>query len=313
MSDSDSELVAIFESSQIGAYFAAASAGLFAYEYAVTFDREVDLFWKRRITVSSILFLINRYVPFVVNMFYAPWPLYPTTYNILEIFQYLPWAVFSALRAYVLTSRGRFIAGFVFLLALVPVVINYVTLGYATPIVDPLFGCFTIISRISLITSDLLLMGVTWLATYKTSRQIKALNQVTSLSSVLFRDGVLMREWELRRTLISQQILNQNDSPNASYITILTEPITAILISRFLIDLQEANVQSMHQHSLESVSTLDFNGVIGSVTFHLPAPGEDPSDITHSQGTSMSCAPDSDPDVQMSARCSHEDTASNTV
>ena len=36
-------------------------------------------------------------------------------------------AVFSALRAYVLTSRGRLpLAGLVFLLALAPVVINYV-------------------------------------------------------------------------------------------------------------------------------------------------------------------------------------------
>ncbi len=47
----------------------------------------------------------------------------------------------------------------------------------------------TIISRGCIITSDLLLLGITWSATYKTSREIKALNHVTSLSSVLFRDG----------------------------------------------------------------------------------------------------------------------------
>ncbi|TFK94268.1 hypothetical protein K466DRAFT_476918, partial [Polyporus arcularius HHB13444] len=289
--------------------------GLFAYEYAVTFGREVELFWRRRITVSSILFLVNRYVPLVVNMIYAPWPSYPTTYKVkvLEIFQYLPWAAFSALRAYALTSHvlARSLAGVVFLLALAPVVINYVTMGYATPVVDIFFGCsasvslsnttqqncmpnvlalgdmlvltalqlVTIISRGCLITSDLLLMGITWFATYKTSREIKALNQVTSMSSVMFRDGVVyfivlavLNILHLSFSLLS--ILNQNASPNASYITILTEPITAILISRFLIDLQEANIQSMHQISSGSVGTLDFNSVVGSLTFHLASSGE---------------------------------------
>ncbi len=58
------------------------STGLFAYEYVVTFGREVELFWKRRITVSSILFLVNRYLPLVVNIIYAPWPSLPSTYKV---------------------------------------------------------------------------------------------------------------------------------------------------------------------------------------------------------------------------------------
>lgn len=55
--------------------------------------------------------------------------------------------------------------------------------------------------------------------------------------------------------------------------------ITAILISRFLIDLQEANNGKHHQHSLSSVqlgqiATLDFNRVVGSLSSSLAAPGE---------------------------------------
>ena len=49
-----------------------------------------------------------------------------------------------------------------------------------------------------------------------------------------------------------------------------------MLISRFLIDLQEANIQSMHQNSLASVSTLNFNRVVGSASFHLSVPAECP-------------------------------------
>lgn len=39
--------------------------GLLTYEYLITFDREVKLFWKRAITGSSILFIVNRYLPLV--------------------------------------------------------------------------------------------------------------------------------------------------------------------------------------------------------------------------------------------------------
>ena len=72
-----------------------------------------------------------------------------------------PWyAVFSALRAYVLSSKGWPLAALVFLLSLGPVGVNYVrepapipkvlenhrcfsqaTMAYATTMVDPVFGC----------------------------------------------------------------------------------------------------------------------------------------------------------------------------
>ena len=45
------------------------------YEFTITFNKEVELFWKRKITLSSVLFLLNRYLPLIVNMIYAPWPL----------------------------------------------------------------------------------------------------------------------------------------------------------------------------------------------------------------------------------------------
>ncbi len=46
------------------------------YEFMITFSKEVELFWKRNFTLSSVLFLVNRYVSFAVNMMYTPWPSY---------------------------------------------------------------------------------------------------------------------------------------------------------------------------------------------------------------------------------------------
>ncbi len=51
--------------------------------------------------------------------------------------------------------------------------------------------------------------------------------------------------------------------------------LTAILVSRFLMDLQEASNATTHQHSqVSSMSSLNFNRVIGSLGSSLLAPGE---------------------------------------
>ena len=47
----------------------------------------------------------------------------------------------------------------------------------------------TIVSRTCIITSDLLVLAITWMATFKNSREMKLLGQRTSLSNILFRDG----------------------------------------------------------------------------------------------------------------------------
>ncbi|KAI0715120.1 hypothetical protein C8Q76DRAFT_448323 [Earliella scabrosa] len=56
--------------------------------------------------------------------------------------------------------------------------------------------------------------------------------------------------------------------------------VTAILISRFLIDLQRANIDMQHGSETDIISceTLAFNRAIGSLGSHLPAPGESASD-----------------------------------
>ncbi len=58
-------------------------------------------------------------------------------------------------------------------------------------------------------------------------------------------------------------------------ITVSSASLTTILVSRFLMDLQEANSAMTHQHSqISSMSSLNFGRVIGSLGSLLPAPGE---------------------------------------
>ena len=40
-----------------------ALAVLLLYEWIITFDEEVELFWRKKRSVATLLFLLNRYIP----------------------------------------------------------------------------------------------------------------------------------------------------------------------------------------------------------------------------------------------------------
>ena len=44
-------------------------AALCFYEYFITLDREIAIFWKRRITVTSLLFISTRWTMLLVSIF----------------------------------------------------------------------------------------------------------------------------------------------------------------------------------------------------------------------------------------------------
>ena len=45
------------------------SPAFFIYEYLITFDREVNLFWSRPKSVATVLFIANRYAFLLSNAF----------------------------------------------------------------------------------------------------------------------------------------------------------------------------------------------------------------------------------------------------
>ena len=54
------------------------------YEQFITFDQEVDLFWTRKFTGATALFLANRYLILVVNI-YAMLGALPWTDNVRSL------------------------------------------------------------------------------------------------------------------------------------------------------------------------------------------------------------------------------------
>ncbi|KAI0807997.1 hypothetical protein C8Q74DRAFT_1230487 [Fomes fomentarius] len=300
------QIISEYDSIQVELYVSTTLVCVLAYEYAITLDREVELFWKERPTASAVIFFINRYLALAANTMGLPFS-DPTTYKgcaavnytegILVLIQYIPWGIFSALRAYAL-STGMFwqspLAILILLLSLVPTVVNAVDVGHyiitadsdgctiTTNLSDNIEDDFTIICRVCLLASDLLVMAITWNATYRTRRVARALGHNTSLSGILFRDGAIyfiilgiMNVLHLSFSLASFFDLLAAGGNHTSAIILFEEPATAILISRFLMDLQEANKVAIDQHSqVSSFESLKFNRIIGSLGSSLPTPGE---------------------------------------
>ncbi|KAI0722633.1 hypothetical protein C8Q76DRAFT_719563 [Earliella scabrosa] len=205
--------------------------------------------------------------------------------------QYVPWAGFSAMRVFALSSKNRPLALVVLLLSSGPIVVDFVHLGYSTFVQDA-YECgfvpglsimvknilmvleVTIIARGGLMMADILVLAITWRATratLKAGRDIRALGQATSLSAILFQYGEMLLAINILHLVLT--LLSTFQDVQRSRVTLLSEPLTAILVSRFLLDLQKANNAMAHQESLASISSLNFHSrFIGSLGSSLPVP-----------------------------------------
>ncbi|RDX50370.1 hypothetical protein OH76DRAFT_1402842 [Lentinus brumalis] len=290
-------IIAVYDTLYLSNRFGLAAFSFLVFEYAITFDQEVHMFWQRRWTGASILFFLTRYIPILayavqlmefISMSDESCNLLVKAGNGLVFIQYLTWATFSGMRALAL-SRKWYIAVPIFGLSVVAFGVNMAQFGlglFGTN--DPIFGCMpeipitaevakklTILARTCLITADICLIIITWVGIPKFAG-IRETMRVSSLSSILMRDGLIyfavlfvLNSLHLALTMIS---FVRAYSPT-SYITIFTEPITAVLISRFLLDLQAANRKTVIMDSedplyISTVSfadTLSFARVVGSL------------------------------------------------
>ncbi|RDX48637.1 hypothetical protein OH76DRAFT_1404561 [Lentinus brumalis] len=269
-SDADAAaIVALSSALYTGWYCQLAASVLFIYDACVTFDREVTCFWITRWTGASLLFFAYKWISMAVYVMVlvqlATFPsdescsMFQIALEAISIAQYVPGAIFSALRAYVL-SRSKPLGFLVLALSLAPVGANLVIYGYQlTGENFPPFGCLEsentteaidikviAISRAPLILADILLIYITWtkLDSRSALRTDIRWTGRLSLSHILFRDGtiyfVVLSILNILHLVLSLTALQTGDN-GGSYVAVFTAPLTAILISRFLIDLQEAN------------------------------------------------------------------------
>ncbi|RPD55564.1 hypothetical protein L227DRAFT_566527 [Lentinus tigrinus ALCF2SS1-6] len=101
---------------------------LVLYDYFLTFDLEVELFWRRKFTGASVLFALNRYMMISMET------------------DRRDYSAFSAMRGLALT-RNRGIAAVIFTLSIAPIGVNvaqFVSGMFSTA--WPVVGCVDTIS-----------------------------------------------------------------------------------------------------------------------------------------------------------------------
>ncbi|KAI0657982.1 hypothetical protein C8Q70DRAFT_999267, partial [Cubamyces menziesii] len=175
--------------------------------------------------------------------------------TVLEVLPYIIWAAFSSLRAYALSSRNLPIGLLIFLLSLVPAGVNayfFSTFSFVelpapsnctalSDITAQLSKTLTIVSRASLMAADTLVIVVTWASTYRIGKASRDARLGFSFGTLLLRDGtvyfvVLVAMNVVHMTL---NVIKPNDFvQQASYVTVLENPITSILVSRFILNLR---------------------------------------------------------------------------
>ncbi|TFK86468.1 hypothetical protein K466DRAFT_492731, partial [Polyporus arcularius HHB13444] len=144
-------------------YGRVACAVLLSYDYLLTLDKEVELFWNWPSTGATALFMVNRYLVMIIRIAslvgFMPMSDQVRLCAIaakvalgFTLLQYIPWALFSGLRAFAL-SRYRSLSMFIFVLSVIPPAINLLLypLGF-TGYHDHIFGC-TAIDPLSLALS----------------------------------------------------------------------------------------------------------------------------------------------------------------
>ncbi|RDX41565.1 hypothetical protein OH76DRAFT_1489388 [Lentinus brumalis] len=248
-SDADAsaaQIVALFESLYSDNYCNVAASVLFIYETCLTLDREVAYLWSAKRTGASLLFFANKWISMTVYvMMLAEFASFPSdkrsVYNIaacsycrittvvrscsnfqvalfaVGVLQFIPWAIFSALRGYVV-AQSKFLGLLILTLSLAPVGANLVQYGYqlSGENIAP-FGCL----------------------------------ETNTATVALELKYCVLRAWGIGTSIllilnVLHLVLSATASAGAgngeqSFVTVFTTPITAILVSRFLQELQEAD------------------------------------------------------------------------
>ncbi|TFK82858.1 hypothetical protein K466DRAFT_590208 [Polyporus arcularius HHB13444] len=270
-------IVALYNQLYTAHYCQVAASVLFIYDTFISFDREVTCFWTAQRTSASFLFFANKwismilYITALVDFAYFSsdktigvhsCSLFAIVQRALLILQFVPVAVFSGLRVYVL-CRSKLLGILVSALSLAPVGATLVLYAHQLSGINfPPFGCIAVDNantvlnlrhtlifgtavvygaRVTLIAADILIIYITWTKlsgwdALKNIRQSKRL----SLSDVLFRGGTTLLIMNVLHLVLSVTAV-ASDNGEGSYVTAFTAPITAILISHFLLALQKAN------------------------------------------------------------------------
>ncbi|KAI8978294.1 hypothetical protein BD414DRAFT_150706 [Trametes punicea] len=212
----------------------------------------------------------------------------------------LIWAVFSTLRGYALSGRRWWVAPLIFTFYVPHLVCNCIYYSKLVPtLAPPPFNCllasglpeetwiqYTIAGRVCLIVGDMIVLAITWHSTFGIAKAVSIMRMRMSLTNAILKDGTLYFVCLLILNVVNIII---NAIPNSSAVSAFQDPITSILVSRFLLNLRDtlgnnerssrpSFVRSFHGQSvLTSVQFADFVDPMGAELTHSIPSSDTPS------------------------------------
>ncbi|RDX52973.1 hypothetical protein OH76DRAFT_1480025 [Lentinus brumalis] len=255
----------------------AASTTFLIYEYLITFDKEVEYFWVKRPNCGSVFFLFTRYVPLVIKAIDMSGYIHMSD----KLHQFSPGIsapgtvvlrIMCNLRAWALSGRNRGFTVFIILLCLAPTVTDWVAYHWYHWRRNVMLTA----GRGPVILADLLVIALTWYTAY----QAGVLRQAPPWLRPSFwwtftRDGtvhfVAILIMNVLRLCFALRLITPVDVDPACYVILFTDPVTAVLICRFLINVQEVNKQTIRGNDTWLVNaSLQLHTEVHLADVHLP-------------------------------------------
>ncbi|OCH86466.1 hypothetical protein OBBRIDRAFT_738001, partial [Obba rivulosa] len=154
------------------------------YDYAITFDRELECIWGRQLGVPTILFALNRYVTMIYRVFMTlamvPWTSNANANSVCHC-SWRPHhnknvvAVFTSLRIFAIWEKKIAIFALIFCLGLISPAMEFV-IAHLSTVVNMVVDCAILV--------------VTWLKTGSIRKYSQDIRSQGFLSTVLLRDGM---------------------------------------------------------------------------------------------------------------------------
>ncbi|EMD39472.1 hypothetical protein CERSUDRAFT_80849 [Gelatoporia subvermispora B] len=259
-------VVASLQSQWISRCCLVAASTLLFYDYLATLPREVDLMWARNLNCATLLFHSNRVMSLLwaaamlVQGFVIPnnitscIALNNDLVQTLGLVLFTVFAAFSAVRTYAIGGGGWILSSIVFLLGMAPVATNIygniVKVWYAMddlPLVgitcvtgvdysEATSNMLTIVTRVSVITSDVIVLFVTWWRTFNMRRRVEDSAIKTPLHTMLLRDGTIYFALSLCTSIINIVGLTTNVF---AYAAAFVTPLASVIMSHFFLNLRQ--------------------------------------------------------------------------
>ncbi|KAI0351959.1 hypothetical protein OH77DRAFT_1523652 [Trametes cingulata] len=269
----DPELTAEYSEVFFENYCLTVSSCLLWYDVVLTFPREVNLIWRRKLNAGSYIYLTTRYIAVIERIFYmlkvARLPLIipqtcgglSHTDDILLILNFIFASGFIILAIYGIWGRDwRPLVVLLPLSLMRPITEVFEAKGYTPMQAGPPYGahpaCYRLsyIAESSTIPAYALLIIFTWIKTVRIKRDAVEVGMRSPLLTLLLREGTVYILILLTFEIVSLVLNQTGNSPMgvSAVWPYFQQVIIVIILTRFMLDLRGV---STNAHADEGTTT----------------------------------------------------------